>query len=142
MGSNAWWANGSQLKLGDGATPEVFTAIAEIKDLSLDPSRDSEEVTHQGSAGWKDFIPVLRDGGSVKVDLNWLPNDVTHDGTTGWWSTFNDDENHNWQIVTPAAIGITIALTGHIDSPGFELPVGGGAKASISIKCSGAVTVS
>ena len=42
---------GTLLKIGDGAIPEVFTAIAEVKDITGPGlTREFAEFTHQQSA--------------------------------------------------------------------------------------------
>jgi predicted secreted protein len=141
--SDAFWAVGSQFKTGDGATPEVFTAVAEVKDI-VPPQmeRDSYEVTHHGSSdGYREYIPGWRDGTDAEFLLNWLPNNTTQDETTGLLSQFNDDELHNFQIVLPDSIA-TLAFAGFITAFNPETPLENGADLSITIKISGKVTVS
>jgi predicted secreted protein len=141
--SNAWWAYGSTFKLGDGESSETFTAVAEIRDID-GPSitRDSIEVTNQDSDdGWREHIPGWRDGDTVTIQANWLPNDATQDGSTGMFSHFNDDDNHNYQIVTPTAIGITISFAGHIASFPLSLPMEEQGQVEFEIKISGPVTI-
>jgi len=144
MASNAWWAYGSEFKLGDGASPtEVFTKVAEIQDINGPSlSRDSIEVTNQDSAdGWKEYIPSWRDGDTVTVTANWLPTNSTQDGSTGMLSHFVDNVNHNYQIVTPTAIGVTISFSGHITNFPMSLPLTDRAQVEFQIKISGAVTI-
>ena len=144
MASNAWWAYGSQFKLGDGASTEVFTAVAEVQDID-GPSmtRDSIEVTNQDSAdGWKEYIPSWRDGDTVTITANWLPNDSTQDDATGMFSHFEDNDNHNYQIVTPTAIGVTVAFSGHIVNFPLRMPLTEQGQVEFQIKISGAVTIS
>lgn len=64
------------------ATPEapaVYTEIAEI--LSITPpsvSRDLPEATHMKSPDrWKEYIPGLRDGGEITMELNFVPDSET-----------------------------------------------------------------
>lgn len=145
MASNAWWAYGSSFKLGDGATPtEAFTAVAEIKDIDgPNLTRDSIETTSQDSTdGWREYIPGWRDGDTITVQANWLPSDATHDGTTGMLSHFNDDDNHNYQIVTPTAVNKTIAFAGHITGMPISIPMENQGQIEFQIKISGAVNIS
>jgi len=141
--SNAWWAYGSTFKIGDGATAEAFTAVAEVLDIDgPSMSRDSIEVTSQDSDnGWREKIPGWRDGDSVTVQANWLPSDTTQDGTTGMWEQFNDNVNHNFQIVTPTAVGITISFAGHISGFPLSLPLEEQGQVEFEIAISGAVTI-
>jgi len=141
--SSAWWVYGSLFKLGDGAGSEVFTTVAEITDISgPNFSRDSIEVTNLDSTtGWREQIPGWRDGDSVSLTANWLPTNVTQDGTTGMYSHFTDNVNHNYQIVLPTAVGLTISLTGHITGFPITLPIEEQAQVDFEIKISGVVTI-
>jgi predicted secreted protein len=138
--SNAWWAYGSQFKIGAG---EAFTTVAEVTDISgPNITRDSIEVTSYDSAdGWRERLPGFRDGDSITVQANWLPNDVTQDGSTGLWAQFNDDENHNFQLVTPTAVGITISFTGHLTGFSLTLPLEEQGQVEFPIAISGKVTI-
>lgn len=143
MTSSAFWAFGSILQLGNGATPEVFSAIAEITEL-VPPkmSKDSIEVTnHDSTNAWREFLPGMRDGGEVTLTANWLPTNATQDGTTGILESFTDDDNHNWKIIAPDTI-ITISFSGHVTAFEPELPMEEQGKLSVTIKISGPVTFS
>ncbi len=143
MTSAAIWAYGSLLQLGDGASPEVFTSVAEITELTPPAmSRDDIDVTsHQSSDGYREFISGLRDGGEVSFKANWLPTNSTHDGTTGILETFNDDVNHNWKIILPNTL-ITIAFSGFLTAFEPDLPLEEQAQLSGTIKVSGKPTIS
>jgi len=143
MTSSAFWAYGSILQAGDGATPEVFTSVAEITEL-VPPamSKDSIDVTNHGSSdGYREFIPGMRDGGEVSFKANWLPTNATHDGTTGLLESFNDDELHNWKIIAPDTL-ITIAFSGFLTAFEPDTPLEGQGTLSGTIKVSGKPTVS
>lgn len=140
--SDAFWAFGSTLKLGDGGSPEVFTAVAEITDISP-PSmgRDLIEVTHHASpGGYREFISGLRDGGEVSLEANWLPTDATHDQVTGLLSYFDLNVTSNWQIVLPDTIA-TIEFTGFLTAFEGSLNIEEQGKLSCTIKVVGPVTV-
>jgi len=141
MTSSAFWGFGALLQYGNGATPEVFTSIAEataIKPPAL--SRDSMEMTnHSSTNAWREFLPGLRDGGEVTYEGNWLPTNATQNGTTGVLESFNDNENHNWKFVLPGSI-LTISFTGHVTAFEGESPMDNVGKLSLTIKISGEVT--
>jgi len=63
------------LKVGDGAGPEVFTTIAEVKGVR-GPSLSGGvvDVTSFDSAGVREFAPTLRDAGTVSFNCNYIPN--------------------------------------------------------------------
>lgn len=113
--SNAFWAYGSSLQIGDGATIEVFTSVAEITELEiLNLSRDAIDVTsHASPDGYREKIPGMRDAGSLSIKANWLPTNATQDATTGLLSTFNDNLNHNFKIILPDSLA-TVSCRGHV----------------------------
>lgn len=142
MTSSAFWAYGSTLQLGDGATPEVFTSIAEIVELTPPQmSRDEIDVTsHSSSDGYREFIAGLRDGGEVSFRANWLPTNATHDGTTGLLETFNDNVTHNWKIILPNTLA-TISFSGFLTAFEPDTPLEEQGQLSGTIKVSGKPTV-
>ncbi|MEA3341952.1 MAG: phage tail tube protein [Chloroflexota bacterium] len=144
MASNAFWAYGSTFQIGDGETSEVFTDVAEVIDIDGPGlSKDSIEVTNQDSSdGYREFLPGWRDGDTITVSMNWLPNDATQDDSTGLLSHYNDNDNHNYRIVLPSAVGITIKLTGHPTSFPPSLPMEEQGQIELEIKLSGKPTIS
>jgi predicted secreted protein len=69
---------GTVLAEGDGASPEVFTAVAEVLTIS-GPELSTEEIdvtSLDSSGGFKETIAGLRDAGSVSFDVNWIKGDA------------------------------------------------------------------
>ena len=149
MASNAWWAYGSDFKIGDDGTTEVFTTVAEVLDISgPNMSRDTIDVSNQDSTGgWREYIAGFRDAGEISLSANWIPVSATHDGTDGILSKFLDSVTHNYQIVTAddgSAGGtgtFTIGMTGIVTGFAVNLPLSEQAKIDFSIKLTGAVTI-
>lgn len=144
--SNAWWAYGSELKIGDDGTAETFTKVAEIQDID-GPSmtKDTIEVTSQDSAnGWREFIPGMRDGGEVGITANWIPASATQDGSVGVLSKFLDDDLHNWQIVTAgdgSSGSMDIEFAAIVTDFNISLPMEEQAQVEFTLKISGAVSI-
>lgn len=67
---------GTTIALGDGASPEVFTAIGEVKDISWADAGGTEIETTNLSSSSKTFIMGLPDNGSVTLVCNYDPNDT------------------------------------------------------------------
>ena len=136
--SGAIWAYGSTLQLGDGATTEVFTSIAEITELTPPSmSRDDIDVTsHSSPDGYREFIAGMRDGGEVSFKANWLPTNATHDFTTGLGETFDDNVTHNWKIILPNSI-VTISFSGFLTAFETDTPLEEQATLTGTIKVSG-----
>jgi predicted secreted protein len=142
MSSSAFWAYGSKLKLGDGASPEVFTTIAEVKDITPPPmKRETIDVSSQDSTdAWREFIPGWRDGAEVSFNCNWIPKSGTQDQNTGVLSTFADNSRHNWQILLPDATTL-LAFAAFVTEFAPDLKLDKLGEISIKLKVSGAVTV-
>src|SRR5690606_39782147 len=89
---------GVQLQRGDGAEPEVCTAIADMP--SLNPpgmSRETIDVTsHDSPDAWMEFLGGLKDPGEVSADINYQP--ALHDVLV---SDFEDKAPRNYKIVFP-----------------------------------------
>ena len=89
---------GAAFKRGDGASPEVFTAIAEINSIT-GPSmtRETIDVTSLDSTGgYREYITGFRDGGEVTLVMNF-----TRDGWEAMRIDFTTDDTVNYQIVMP-----------------------------------------
>ena len=72
MATKAVTSHGTLLKVGDGASPEVFATIAEVKDISgPGTTLSTEDATNHDSGGWREPVPTLLEGGEVTFDLNY-----------------------------------------------------------------------
>lgn len=62
-------------KTGNGASPEVFSTLAEVTGITPPAmARDTVDATHEESPGaWREFIAGLKDGGEVSLDMNFVP---------------------------------------------------------------------
>mgnify|MGYP001193032900 FL=1 len=142
--SNAIWAYGSLMQIGDGAVSEAFTTVAEITELTPPAmSRDDIDVSNNSSDnGYREFIPGWRDGGEVACKANWLPTNSTqsYTGTSGLHAQFNDNVKHNYKIILPSTL-ITISFSGFLTAFEPDLPLEEQAQLSFTIKISGKPTV-
>lgn len=66
---------GTQLMVGDGASPEGFNAVAEVNSITFgDMSTAVFERTHLRSPGaHKEKLAGLRDSGAFSMKCNWRP---------------------------------------------------------------------
>lgn len=134
-------STGTLLKIGDGASPtEVFTTIAEVKDIS-GPSvaLGTEEVTSHDSGGWREFVPTLLEGGEVTFDLNFNAGN-TQGFSGGLYDDMIDKTRRNFKIVLPTTTSKTGSFAAYVT--GFELaaPVEGVLTASVTLMISGSIT--
>jgi len=64
--------SGATLGLGDGASPQVYTTIAEVLRVGPIGSTNPEvDVTNLDSTA-KEYIAGLADGNTVEFDMNWV----------------------------------------------------------------------
>jgi hypothetical protein len=98
--SNAIIGTGILLKAGDGATPEVFTTVAEI--VSLKPSsysRNKVDVSNHNEARESNILGMLRQS-DVTGTCNLVPSDATH---TLMRDDIKNNVKRNWRITYPPA---------------------------------------
>lgn len=69
---------GSSLSVGNGASPEVFTAITEVVEFSgPDSSNEEIETTNLASTA-KEFIPALKDQGTLDFTAHLDTSNAQH----------------------------------------------------------------
>ena len=140
--SSAVLGYGTLLKRGDGGGPEVFTAIAEVKDISeFGAERELVEVTHYTSpSGYREFILGLKDGSQFTARMNWIPSHATQSSTAGVVYDFNNDTVHNYQLVFPTSPAVTAAVALRAMSFRVLPPNDGALELEVNFKVSGAIT--
>jgi hypothetical protein len=111
MATQAKLSAGTKLQLGDGASPELFTAVAEILTLKRSgQSIKTPDVTNMDSPAdgngviFEEFIASIATGGDVDFTYNFIPSSTG--GQDGLRDAF-DGELHNFRIVTPASNAAT-----------------------------------
>jgi hypothetical protein len=72
MTTAAFLGSQTLLKLGDGASPEIFTTIGEVTNIGpLAQKKDLVEVTHMTSTA-KEYIGGLTDGQEMSITCNFM----------------------------------------------------------------------
>ncbi len=137
MPSNAKFGYGTLVKMGDGGSPETFTAIAELRgDISL-PGMESDEIevtTHNNAVNGraKEKIPGLIDPGTLEFEVNYVATDVTH---IAMRNAMYAQTKKNWQLLSPQ--GDLTTLSGYVVSMPRTYPVGDAINAQIKILITG-----
>lgn len=86
---------GCQILKGDGASPEVFTALGEVIDISLDSGGAAEiDVTNLDSTA-KEFNLGLADYGTVSITMNYDPDDAQQ---TALKTDYDAQDSGNYRI--------------------------------------------
>lgn len=135
--SNANFAWGTLLQRGDGETPEVFTTIAEVNDISGPGfALDTIEVTnHDSPEGWEEHIGGILRSGEITYDINYDKESTAH---LGLISDMTGRIKRNFKITFPD--DTEIILTALVTGFEFGAPVEDKLSASVTLKGTGKPT--
>lgn len=138
MPSNAFAAVGTLFQRGDGASAEAFSTIAEVNSIEgPGMTREIIDVTSLDSTGgYREYIAGFRDGGEVTLNMNF-----TYTTYNQMLTDYNDDDSHNYQIVWSDTGNTTLAFAAWVMNVPVSTPVGDKVSATITLKVTGAVTL-
>ncbi len=137
MPSNAISSHGTLLQMGDGA-PGTYATIAEVKDIKGPQIKGvREDATTHASGGWEEKKSVLKNGGKVSFDLQYVNAEATHNKTTGLVNRAINQTLSYFKIIYPDSSGFT--FTAFVDMD-FNAKVKGMLTSSIDLEITGAVT--
>ena len=144
--SEAILATGTLIYVGNGASPETFTAIAEVKSISgPNLSRNVIDVTtHNSTLGWEESLAGLKRSGEITFDINFIPGNATHSASTGLLKAFDDNDKLNYKLVFPISAGSPqVEWTFEAYVVGFQIgaEVDGVLNASLTLKPAGTVVL-
>lgn len=135
-------AYGTQLKVGDGASPQNFATVAEVKKLKIGVKLNTKDVTSHSSANaWVEKIPTLLEGDGVKATLNWLPGHATQSYSTGLLKDMVNRTARDFQIVIPAASNVTWSFTAYVAKFEGALDVDDVQELDIELELTGAMSL-
>ena len=130
-------SNGTLLKVGDGASPEVFTTVPEVMRLTGPSVRfDLLDVTSHDTIGFfREFIPGLADGEKIAASVNWRPSNTVHKNLRidAYARTLR-----NFKVVFPDSADNTVTAATYIESQIPKADVGTPLSMDISLKVTGA----
>lgn len=97
MSTLAAIGHGSQFMMSDGGSPAVYSAFAEVTNITPPAFvRDTPDATHMLSPEkWREFIPGLRDPGEVSITMNFIPGGAGQDALL---AAFQDDVVRNYRV--------------------------------------------
>jgi hypothetical protein len=136
-------AFGTLFKMGDGASPENFTTIAEVTDISgPELGTDTEDGTHHSSTGgYEEVIATILRTGTVTLTIQYDPTDATHDASTGLIYEWTQKTTTNYQLVFPDTSSTTWTLPCKVTGFTPAAPVGGKLTAEVTLKVDGQPTL-
>jgi len=124
----------SEFRLGDGGSPETFTAVAEV--FSITPPSDTVDVvdaTHMLSPNrTREFIDGLIDPGEASFEMNFIPGGDGDDAIQAWKAAGGAK---TCQIKYPN--GVTWTFTGILTGYEPTVPVDDRMTATVTLKVTG-----
>lgn len=139
MSSSALESQGMTIKRGDGASPEVFTIIPEVRSITgPDGSATEIDVTDLSSSA-KEFRMGLQDNGSITLDMMYIPANTVHAGLR------TDRQNRtlrNFQLLFTDSPATTWSFSAYVQGFSVTNEVDSTTNASITLRISGTITES
>lgn len=115
--------------------PDVYTTIGEQNAVTpYDVSVDSIDATHEQSPGaWKEFIPGLKDGGSIELTLHYIPGGAVEAQLLGYLGS-----TQVCRSTFPS--GAYVGYSAFITSKSPDTPIDGKMTTKLKMKITGPVT--
>lgn len=132
-------AHGTKLKIGDGASSEAFTEIANCRSIS-GPTFALETVdvtSHSSPNHYREVIPSFLSGGEVSFELIYDPADVQHE------KLFTDYEGRslrNFKLVLTDTNEMEYAFAAYVTSMELQTPIDNAISCNVKLSISGAIT--
>lgn len=91
---------GTLLKIGDGASPEVFTTIGEIfSNIMVGASKPLVDFTHHESPNtFREFKCGVAEGDELSIQANWVASET---GQAAVRTAFTAGTPYNFKVVAP-----------------------------------------
>ena len=137
MSSNALDAQGMDLQIGDGGSPENFTTIPEIKSFSgPGGSATVIDVTDLQSTA-KEKRMGLQDEGQLSFEINYIPTDSEHAQLR---TDRANQTERNFQLVFTDGSSTTWSFSGFVTGFSVSGGVDDVVNASVTIEITGAIS--
>jgi len=135
MPSTAIKSQGATLGRGDAASPEVYTAIANIQSFNLSGVEANDiDVTDLSSTG-KEFLQGLEDPGSVDITGFYDSANTSHQAIR---DAVGGSTVTNYRVTLSDSSTITFAAL--VQSFALDIAVDGAVELSATLKISGGIT--
>lgn len=136
---------GVLLYIGNGASPEVFTFVANATDMKEPTINETVDVTNFGDA-FRRRIATLSDMGKIGFKIFWIPTEPTHmNAITGAIKGIRyllvQKLAVNWKFVYPDGLDSTDEFPAYVTSFNVTGKVGGVFEAEIELSNSGPPTL-
>ncbi len=135
------FAKGTGLYVGDGASPENFTKVSNVKSITGPGFNVTivDTTTHSTVGNYREKAAVLIDAGKLTFNVNFDPSDTTLAPTTGLFDTLSNLEEKNYQLRFPPSdtLGTRMNFRAFVTGHSFTFPVDNIVDASIQMEIDG-----
>lgn len=140
MSTQARIGYGTLFASGNGASPEVFTTLGEVTNITPPGwSRDTVDATHELSPGaHREFIAGMADPGEVSLDLNFVPGGAARAALEAEKALTGSSAAITRKITYPD--GSYLTFTGILTAVEDEAPIDDKMASTVTFKVSGAPT--
>lgn len=120
-------AYGTLIKRGDGASPENFTTIAEVVNITGPALKVKvvDTTNHSSPGAFTENVVSTIDVGSIKLNVNWIPDNATHSYIAGLLKDLTSRLERNFQLVFPNVAHTTWLLPCYVIGFDPKAPVVG-----------------
>ena len=128
-------AFGTLIKRGDGGSPESFTTIAEVVNITGPTMKvKTVDVTNHTSPGavQQDVVTTI-DPGTIKLTINWIPDNATQSYAAGLLKDMMGRTARNFQLIFPNVAATTWLLPCYVTGFDNKAPVEGKLEADIEL---------
>lgn len=133
--SASFLPRGSQF--GRSTDGTAYVTIAEAKKIDFSIKGDFTDVSNMDSPSvYKEWLPTMIDGGTVKVDLNFINTDATQNAL---WTDLSGQTDLFWKVQLPNARG-KFTFNGFVEALDPSFDVEKPASMTLSVKITGLLT--
>lgn len=134
-------AKGTLQQIGNGASPEVFTTITQVRSIAGPTTKATVQdiTTHSTAGNWMEKLGTLIDPGDLSFAINYDSADAKHMFASGLWFLMINLTFSHHRTVLPASIGYML-YTAMVTQHAFDLPVDNVIRANIQLTINGAIT--
>ena len=131
-------SQGTTIGIGDAASPEVYTTISQVTNMSgPDGSASEIDVTNLSSTA-KEFILGLKDEGSIQLDIVWDERDTQHALLR---TRFGSGASGNYQIKDAGSPEALYTFPAFVQGLSMSMGVDEVQRASVNLRISSAIVV-
>ena len=143
MATQGLAAKGTLLKMGDGASPEVFTTIAEVTGIEVGKmsAKMLDMTNHSSEDGWAEKLPGILEAGQVSFDINFIPTATTHGLSAGLLKMLQNRTLKNYRVTFPDSPATSWTFAGYVAEFHPSAPVDGKLSAKVTIELTGKPTL-